>query len=171
MQMESRTLLCLIESVINGTHRMPNGRSPKYRYFTKSLMDKKLKQLRDETNEQNFLLVAKVIFDKYNEFVQNVSETAENRSKKVKAGGIGKNKNGMKQKNNKKKSQKLGKSWNGGGGVRGLAEDGNVGWKQQKRPANRMRPPGKKLLSEEERRQKRRRNNNRKQQQNNRFSV
>lgn len=98
MQSETRSLLCLIESVINGTNtnakRMRNGglsdgaaallgtkspRTPAYRYYTQHVMQRKLKGLTDVLTEETILPIAKVVFLKFKDFVRVVSEKAVNR--------------------------------------------------------------------------------------------
>lgn len=103
MQSETRSLLCLIESVINGTNtnakRMRNGglsdgaaallgtkspRTPAYRYYTQHVMQRKLKGLTDVLTEETILPIAKVVFLKFKDFVRVVSEKAVNRMGKRK---------------------------------------------------------------------------------------
>lgn len=103
MQSETRSLLCLIESVINGTNtnakRMRNGglsdgaaallgtkspRTPAYRYYTQHVMQRKLKGLTDVLTEETILPIAKVVFLKFKDFVRVVSEKAVNRMGKKK---------------------------------------------------------------------------------------
>lgn len=98
MQSDTKALLCLIESVINGTKNAnrqrafadgvvvaPKGqRQPAFRYYTQHVMVRKLKGLTDVLTEENILPIAKVVFNKFTEFVKVVSAKAALRVAKLK---------------------------------------------------------------------------------------
>lgn len=114
MQRETRSLLCLIESVINGTRQANRNRAvagekprgfsesagaaikakrPAYRYYTQQVMERKLKGLTDELTEDKLLNIAKVVFFNYKEFVTKVSAKAKLRVERIekrKAAAVGK---------------------------------------------------------------------------------
>lgn len=106
MKKETRELLCLIESVINGTqaanvrrHQQQQrgfsdgsfdsavqikGKQPAYRYYTKHVMDRKLKSLREALTEEKVLAIGKVVFANYKNFMEEVYRRSELRAARTK---------------------------------------------------------------------------------------
>lgn len=92
MQTETRSLLCFIESVINGTHVIAKRTNaagvhvkPKpapYKYYTQHVMERKLKGLTDALTDDSRLMVAKVVFSKFKDFVTVLTESAHHRMAK-----------------------------------------------------------------------------------------
>lgn len=98
MQTETRSLLCFIESVINGTHVIAKRnqglgaasggkvkpRPAPYRYYTQHVMERKLKGLTAALTEDAMLPIAKVVFSKFKDFVSVLTENAQHRMGKAK---------------------------------------------------------------------------------------
>lgn len=87
IKMEARSLMCFVESVINGTH-LQSGQGPPgpvYKYYTAQVMERKLKALKEVLKEEQNALpkVSKVVFLKYKDFIGTLMEKAHNRMKKV----------------------------------------------------------------------------------------
>lgn len=115
MLKDTKTLLCLVETVINGTRanarrraamaakthfagaegvKQGANKSSPVRYFSKQTMEKKLRPLTDVLTEDTLLPISKVVFQKFHKFVELVCERAKMRQEK-KGKGHGKGAHGV----------------------------------------------------------------------------
>lgn len=69
---------------VDDLQRLLTGKRPGFKYYTKHVMDRKLKSLTDRLTGENILPIAKVVFSKFREFVKTVSTKAQARMAKKK---------------------------------------------------------------------------------------